>query len=104
MTKGNYQSDVVIVGGGLSGLPLALALAQGKLSVTVVDALDPARATGAGFDGRVSAIAFASCRMFEQLGVTTYLEGQMQPINDIIVSAGREIGSASGRERVCKYV
>ena len=95
MTKSDYKSDVVIVGGGLSGLPLALALAQGGLSVTVVDALDPARATDAGFDGRVSAIAFASCRMFEQLGVTKFLQGQMQPINDIIVSDGRVREGAS---------
>lgn len=72
---GKPDSDVLIVGGGLAGLPLALALAQGGLSVTVVDVLDPATATDAGFDGRVSAIALASCRMFEQLGVTRYLTG-----------------------------
>jgi len=95
MTKSDYQSDVVIVGGGLTGLPLALALAQGGLSVTVVDALDPAKVTSAGFDGRVSAIAFASCRMFEQLGIAKYLGGQMQPINDIIVSDGRVREGAS---------
>ena len=28
---------------------------------------DPAKAVDAGFDGRVSAIAFASCRMFKAL-------------------------------------
>lgn len=83
------DSDVLIVGGGLSGLPLALACAQGGLSVTVVDVLDPATATDAGFDGRVSAIALASCRMLDSLGVTAHLEGQMQPINDIMVSDGR---------------
>jgi 2-octaprenyl-6-methoxyphenol hydroxylase len=92
---GKPDSDVLIVGGGLAGLPLALALAQGGLSVTVVDVLDPATATDAGFDGRVSAIALASCRMFEQLGVTRYLTGQMQPINDILVSDGRVRDGAS---------
>lgn len=92
---GKPDSDVLIVGGGLAGLPLALALAQGGLSVTVVDVLDPATATDAGFDGRVSAIALASCRMFEQLGVTRYLAGQMQPINDILVSDGRVREGAS---------
>lgn len=92
---GKPDSDVLIVGGGLAGLPLALALAQGGLSVTVVDVLDPATATDAGFDGRVSAIALASCRMFEQLGVTRHLAGQMQPINDILVSDGRVREGAS---------
>lgn len=90
-----YQSDVLIVGGGLNGMPLALALAQGGLSVTLVDALDPATATGAGFDGRVSAVAFSSCRMLGQLGVLEHLEGQMQPINDIVVSDGKVRGASS---------
>lgn len=89
------DSDILIVGGGLAGLPLALACAQGGLTVTVVDALDPATATGAEFDGRVSAIAFASCRMFDRLGVTKHLQGQMQPINDIMVSDGRVREGAS---------
>ena len=89
------DSDILIVGGGLSGLPLALACAQGGLSVTAVDALDPATATDAKFDGRVSAIALASCRMLAQLGVTQHLEGQMQPINDIMVSDGRVREGAS---------
>lgn len=95
MAKAQVDSDVLIVGGGLAGLPLALALAQGGLSVTVVDALDPARVTDAGFDGRVSAIAFASCRMFAELGISRHLAGQMQPINDIIVSDGRVREGAS---------
>src|SRR3546814_15522758 len=92
MDKAVYESDVLIVGGGLAGMPLALALAQGGLSVTLVDALDPATATGAGFDGRVSAIAFSSCRMLKRLDVIKHLNGQMQTINDIVVSDGRVRG------------
>lgn len=95
MANAVYESDVVIVGGGLSGLPLALALAQGGLSVTAVDAEDPAKATSATFDGRVSAIAFASCRMFDRLGISKFLDGEMQPINDIVVSDGRVREGAS---------
>ena len=95
MDKAVYESDVLIVGGGLAGMPLALALAQGGLSVTLVDALDPATATGAGFDGRVSAIAFSSCRMLKRLDVIKHLDGQMQPINDIVVSDGRVRGPGS---------
>ncbi|HEX7775352.1 MAG TPA: FAD-dependent oxidoreductase [Parvibaculum sp.] len=91
----DYESDVLIVGGGLTGLPLALALAQGGLSVTVIDAQDPARIVDAGFDGRVSAIAFASCRMFTELGIMKHLEGRTQPINDIVVSDGRVRDGAS---------
>lgn len=89
MEQPTYESDVLIVGGGLAGLPLALALAQGDLTVTIVDALNPAFVTQAGFDGRVSAVAFSSCRMLARLGVVKHLAGQMQPINDIVVSDGR---------------
>lgn len=95
MGKVDYESDVLIVGGGLAGLPMALALAQGGLGVTVVDAQDPKRVVDAGFDGRVSAIAFASCRMFAELGIMKHLEGQTQPINDIVVSDGRVREGAS---------
>jgi len=84
-----FESDVLVAGGGLVGMPLALALARGGLSVTLVDALSPEQVTDAGFDGRVSAVAFASCRMLQELGVTAHLAGQMQPINDIVVSDGR---------------
>jgi len=84
-----FESDVLVAGGGLVGMPLALALARGGLSVTLVDALSPQHVTDAGFDGRVSAVAFASCRMLQELGVTVHLSGQMQPINDIVVSDGR---------------
>ncbi|MDE1172380.1 MAG: FAD-dependent monooxygenase [Parvibaculaceae bacterium] len=88
-------TDVVIVGGGLAGLPLALALAKGGLEVTVIDAIAPATSADPGFDGRTSAIAFSSCRMLDELGVMTRLKGQTQPINDILVSDGRVRGGAS---------
>ena len=35
------QADVIIGGGGMVGLPLALALAKGGLKIAVVDALPP---------------------------------------------------------------
>ncbi|NWH08334.1 MAG: FAD-dependent monooxygenase [Alphaproteobacteria bacterium] len=80
--------DVVIAGGGLVGLTLGIALAKGGLETAVVDTLAPEVATGARFDGRVSAIAYASCRMFEALGMWPHLREHAQPILDIIVSDG----------------
>lgn len=68
------------------GLTLGLALARSGLRVTVADPL-PARATlDAKFDGRVSALAYASVRMLDALGVWPHLSGHAQPIEDILVT------------------
>jgi 2-octaprenyl-6-methoxyphenol hydroxylase len=80
--------DAVISGGGMVGTTLALALARGGLKVAVVDALVPGAATDAKFDGRVSAVAFASCRMLGALGLWAQLARDAQPINDIMVTDG----------------
>ncbi len=83
------ETEAVVIGGGLVGLTLALALAKGGVECVVVDALDPATVTNADFDGRVSAIAFASCRMFRALNMWDALAPHAQPINDIVVSDSR---------------
>lgn len=80
------ETDVVIGGGGMVGLTLALALAQGGLRVAVADPVPPAKALDASFDGRVSALSYSSIRMFEALGVWPHLEADAQPINDILVT------------------
>jgi 2-octaprenyl-6-methoxyphenol hydroxylase len=87
--RDNHKSDVLISGGGLSGLTMALALAQGPLEITLADQLPPALPLSEAFDGRVSALSFASCRLLQSLGVWTALAEQAQPIHDIVVSDGR---------------
>ncbi|NOX72178.1 MAG: 2-octaprenyl-6-methoxyphenyl hydroxylase [Alphaproteobacteria bacterium] len=83
------DSDILIVGGGLNGPALALALAQGGLSVTIVDALPLATLKGADFDGRAYALALTSRRMLAALGLWDQLADHSQPILDIIASDGR---------------
>src|ERR1700761_3925450 len=80
------SSDVIVGGGGMVGLTLALALAQGGLTVTVCDPVAPKALLDAGFDGRVSALSYSSQRMFEALGVWPLLENDAQPILDILVT------------------
>ena len=70
------------------GLTLGLALARGGLCVAVADTQPKDAALAAGFDGRVSALAYSSVRMFEALGVWTHLAQRAQPIEDILVSDG----------------
>ncbi|HVV26608.1 MAG TPA: FAD-dependent monooxygenase [Rhizomicrobium sp.] len=81
--------DVIVAGGGLVGLPLALALAQGGLSVLVADSGDPAATRDPRFDGRVSALAYASVRMLKALGVWDDLLPHAQPIHEILVTDGQ---------------
>ncbi|HEY2071084.1 MAG TPA: FAD-dependent monooxygenase [Rhizomicrobium sp.] len=76
------QTDVLIGGGGMVGLTLALALAQGGLTVIVADPIPAAAALDAKFDGRVSALSYSSVRMLETLGVSL----DAQPIHDILVT------------------
>jgi 2-octaprenyl-6-methoxyphenol hydroxylase len=81
--------DVLIVGGGLNGPALALALAQGGLRATVVDALPLPDRRDPGFDGRSYALALASQRLLSALGVWGAVKAQAQPILKVIATDGR---------------
>lgn len=83
------EQDVIIVGGGLNGPALALALAQAGLRVAVVDARPRQARAAAGFDGRAYALAIASKRLLQAVGVWGALEGKAQPILKIVASDGR---------------
>jgi len=83
------HADVVIAGGGLVGLPLGLALAQGGLKVVVADAAPVAKVLDPKFDGRVSALAYASVRMLTALGVWDELGPHAQPSRQILVTDGK---------------
>lgn len=83
-----HDADILIVGGGLNGPALGLALAQAGLTVAVIDARPaPARAE-AGFDGRAYALAIASKRLLGAIGVWQHLAGNFQPILKIKASDG----------------
>lgn len=86
------SADVIILGGGLVGLTLALALDRHGLTSIVVDPADPARKVSAAYDGRTTAVASASYRMLEVIGVAQRLEGEGCPIRSIRVSEGLEPG------------
>jgi 2-octaprenyl-6-methoxyphenol hydroxylase len=82
------RADIVIVGGGLNGPALALALAQGGLHVKVVDARPAQARAEAGFDGRAYALAIASKRLLSAIGVWPALADKVQPILQIKASDG----------------
>ena len=82
------QSDVIIVGGGLVGMTLALALDAHGLSSAVVDAADLSTTVAPGFDGRASAIASASARMFRAIGLWDRIADHGCAIDEIRVTEG----------------
>jgi 2-octaprenyl-6-methoxyphenol hydroxylase len=85
--------DVVILGGGLVGLTLAIALSGHGVRCAVVDPADPVETHGEGFDGRVSAISSTSWAMLFAIGVTPHLQGKGCPIERIWVSDGLAPGA-----------
>lgn len=81
-------ADVVIAGGGFVGMTLATALAQGGLSVVMVDRDDSDPRRDGQADGRASAIAYGSAQVLRGLGIFPRLEAHAEPILDIRVSDG----------------
>lgn len=88
MAQDMDRADVLILGGGLVGSALAVALDAHGISSIVVDPADPEQILAAGFDGRASAIASAPMRMFAAIGVADRLAGKGCPIQGIRVSDG----------------
>ena len=83
------DADILIVGGGLNGPALGLALADCGFDVTIVDAM-PKGARGADdFDGRGYALALASQRLLSAIGVWPRVAAHSQPLLDIRISDGR---------------
>jgi 2-octaprenyl-6-methoxyphenol hydroxylase len=81
------EVDVAIVGGALTGLALANALAAAGCTAAIVDRGRVAAAPGATRDGRVTAIARASKRFLAGCGVWRHVHDS-GPIRDIIVGEG----------------
>ena len=95
MALAPIRTDVAVAGGGMVGLTLALALSQAGMKVALADPMMPAQLLDERFDGRVSALAFASVRMLRALGLWDALAEDAQPINDIVVSDGELGGKPS---------
>ena len=81
------KSDILIVGGGLNGP--ALALARAGHSVALIDALPEKTRRKAAFDGRAYALALASVRLLDAIGIWARVAGHAQPILEIKASDGR---------------
>ena len=84
--------DLIIIGGGLVGMTLALAAAKEGLTVHVVDRASAEELTAAGMDGRASAISTASWNLFSNIGLAETLAPLGCPIAAIAVTDGMKPG------------
>ena len=82
------KTDIILLGGGLVGQTLALALNAHGLSSAIVDPMLPSQALADDFDGRASAVASASWRMLEAIGVAEGLKPHGCAIHRIEVRDG----------------
>src|SRR5215469_14698314 len=80
------QRSIVIGGGAMAGLALALALRQGLGAEVAVIVADPALATCTCRDGRATAIVAGCRRLFGALGVWGDIATTAQPILDMVVT------------------
>jgi 2-octaprenyl-6-methoxyphenol hydroxylase len=92
---------VIIVGGGMVGLSLALMLARHQIAVRLLEANrypedlgDAAMAYSSSFDARNSALSRRSVEIYRQLGLWDKLQHHATPIQQVHISEQGSFGKA----------
>lgn len=84
----DWDIEALVVGGGLVGSMLGIALAGAGVSVLVVDRSEPEQMLDPALDGRATAIAHGSANVLRGIGVWQALAPNACPIDDIRVAGG----------------
>jgi 2-octaprenyl-6-methoxyphenol hydroxylase len=84
----DIRVELLVVGGGLAGMTLALAAAGAGIETALVDRDPPEARVAEPFDGRSTALAWASRQVFAALGLWPDLEPDAEPILEIRVADG----------------
>ena len=93
MANETLRKDVLIMGGGLVGLALSLALARSGLTSAVIDRGDGEAMLSPAFDGRASAVSRSSWNLFGHLGLFDALSAKACPIERISVCEALKPGA-----------
>lgn len=88
------QCDVLIVGGGMAGASLAIALSGLGLKITVIESVAAHQASQPSFDDRGIALAYGSSVIFKSLGVWEGIRPHAEPIHHIHISDKGHFGAA----------
>jgi 2-octaprenyl-6-methoxyphenol hydroxylase len=91
--------DVAIVGGGMVGASLGLALAGGKQRVLLIEAVAADSQQQPSFDDRTTALGNGARRILQTLGVWEDIEPRAAPITEIHVSDAGHFGFARLRAK-----
>src|SRR6516164_2084370 len=89
-----HDHDILIIGGGLVGASLAIALDGAGLNVGLVEAAPPRVDRQPSYDERNLALARATVNALEALGVWVHVAARGMPIRRIHVSRQGEFGVA----------
>ena len=85
MKKSKNTYDVIIVGGGLSGLSLACLLGKQGIKTACIDQADPKAQMQ---DMRTTAISYGSSKILDRAGIWQSMLKQANPIEDIQILDG----------------
>lgn len=89
--------DLIIVGGGLAGASLAVALRKAKLSIAMVEGAKPVRPEG--WDNRIYALSPVNQTFLSDLGVWQHLDQtRLTPVSEMQIR-----GDAGGKLRFSAY-
>ena len=89
--------DLIIVGGGLAGAAMAVALRRSRLRIALVEQGAPRRPDG--WDQRIYAYSPASAAFLEDLGVWAHLDhARLTPVAEMQIH-----GDAGGKLRFTAY-
>ncbi len=94
MSGMNDSTDVLIIGGGLVGASLAIALDAAGIAATLVETAAPRAGAQPSYDERNLALARASVNGLDAIGVWRHASAAATPIRQIHVSRAGEFGSA----------
>jgi 2-octaprenyl-6-methoxyphenol hydroxylase len=88
------EVDVAIIGGGMVGASLALALAGTGVTVLLAEGVAPGSSAQPSFDERTTALGNASRRIFQGLGVWSSIAPEAAAIRAIHISDAGRFGFA----------
>ncbi len=81
-----YDYDLIIVGGGLAGNGLALALKDSGLRIAIVEAQPPEQLRNSPAGDRALALAAGTVNVLEELGIWSGISAQAEAIKHIHIS------------------